>query len=206
MHEWSNVRYSLLNSHNDRSAPTRAGHKAFRAFYRDIDPVAAQPDSIRDHPSYWLHPPVFPKVSYGITIGRFRLLFRVGNYFLPEKGIDYPGIMRYSRNYLVNGSSVLHDDVMKWKHFPRYWPFVREFPGSGEIPAQRPVTWGFNVFFDLRLNKRLSKHWWGWWFETSSRPLWCHCNAAGYPFTLQYVWTSPVWLSFMDSYCHVTIT
>ena len=19
----------------------------------------------------------------------------------------------------------LHDDVMKWKHFPRYWPFVR---------------------------------------------------------------------------------
>ena len=22
-------------------------------------------------------------------------------------------------------------------------------------------------FFDLRLNKRLSKQWWGWWFETS---------------------------------------
>ena len=21
--------------------------------------------------------------------------------------------------------SVLHDDVIKWKHFPRYWPFVR---------------------------------------------------------------------------------
>ena len=27
----------------------------------------------------------------------------------------------------------------------------------GEFPAQRPVTWGFDVFFDLHLNKRLSK-------------------------------------------------
>ena len=28
---------------------------------------------------------------------------------------------------------------------------------TGEFPAQRPVTRSFNVFFDLRLNKRLSK-------------------------------------------------
>ena len=27
----------------------------------------------------------------------------------------------------------------------------------GEFPAQRPVTRSFGVFFDLRLNKRLSK-------------------------------------------------
>ena len=49
-------------------------------------------------------------------------------------------------------------------------------PVSGEFPAQRPVTRSFDVFFDLRLNKRLSKQWWGWWFETLSGPLWCHCN------------------------------
>ena len=36
---------------------------------------------------------------------------------------------------------------------------------------------GFDVFFDLRLNKRLSKQSWGWWFETLSCPLWRHCNA-----------------------------
>ena len=42
--------------------------------------------------------------------------------------------------------------------------------------AQRPVTRGFDVFFDLRLNKRLSKQLWGWWLETLSRPLWRHCN------------------------------
>ena len=47
---------------------------------------------------------------------------------------------------------------------------------TGEFPTQRPVTRGFDVFFDLRLNKRLSKQSWGWWFRTSSRPLWRHCN------------------------------
>ena len=31
-------------------------------------------------------------------------------------------------------------------------------------------------FFDLRLNKRLSKQPWGWWFETPSWSLWRHCN------------------------------
>ena len=49
-------------------------------------------------------------------------------------------------------------------------------PVTGEFPAQRPVTRSFEVFFDLRLNKRLSKQSWGWWFEMSSCPLWCHCN------------------------------
>ena len=49
-------------------------------------------------------------------------------------------------------------------------------PVTGEFTAQRPVTRSFNVFFDLRLNTRLSKQWWGWWFETLSRPLWRHCN------------------------------
>ena len=43
-------------------------------------------------------------------------------------------------------------------------------------PAQRPVTRSFDVFFDLSPNKRLSKHTWGWWFDTPSHPLWYHCN------------------------------
>ena len=42
----------------------------------------------------------------------------------------------------------------------------------GEFTAQRPVTRSFDVFFDLHPNKRLSKQWRGWWFETSSCPLW----------------------------------
>ena len=49
-------------------------------------------------------------------------------------------------------------------------------PVPGEFPAQRPVTRSFDVFFDLRLNKRLSKQSRGWWFETPSRSLWCQRN------------------------------
>ena len=56
-----------------------------------------------------------------------------------------------------------------------------------EFPPQRPVTWSFDIFFDLCLNKRLSKQSWGWWFETPSRSLCRHCNgfaASHYPTAL----------------------
>ena len=61
-------------------------------------------------------------------------------------------------------------------------------PVSGEFPTQRPVTQSFDVFFDLRPNKRLSKQTWGWWFETLSCSLWRHgngfqCAYEGYPQT-----------------------
>ena len=49
-------------------------------------------------------------------------------------------------------------------------------PVPGEFPAQRPMKRSFDVFFDLRLNKRLSKQSWGWWIEALSRPLWRHCS------------------------------
>ena len=52
----------------------------------------------------------------------------------------------------------------------------------GELPAQRPVTRSCDVFFDLRLNQRLSKlskQSWGWWFKTQPRPICRHCNGTG---------------------------
>ena len=62
----------------------------------------------------------------------------------------------------------------------------------GEFLAQRPVTRSFDVFFDLRLNKRLSKQSWGWWFEMPSHPLWRHYNvkrqsASNYVIVPQYL-------------------
>ena len=70
-----------------------------------------------------------------------------------------------------------HDDIIKWNHFPRYWPFVRgihRWPVNS--PHKGPVTQSFDVFFDLCMNKRLNKQSWSWWFETPSRQLWRHCN------------------------------
>ena len=69
-----------------------------------------------------------------------------------------------------------------WRHqmetFPRYWPFVRGIHRLPDFPAQRPVTRSFDVSFDLRLNKRLRKQSWGWWFETPSRSLWRRRNGT----------------------------
>ena len=47
---------------------------------------------------------------------------------------------------------------------------------TGEFPSQRPVTWSFDIFFDLHLNKQLSKQLWVGWFETPWHSLWCHFN------------------------------
>ena len=55
-------------------------------------------------------------------------------------------------------------------------------PVTGEFPAQRPVTRSFDVFFDLRPNKRLSEQSRGWWFETPSCKLWRHCNVKDIPY------------------------
>ena len=55
-------------------------------------------------------------------------------------------------------------------------PLCGEFTGPGEVPAQRPVTRSFDVFFDLCPNTRLSKQPWGWWFETPLWSLWRQGN------------------------------
>ena len=64
-----------------------------------------------------------------------------------------------NRRGQVDQRNANHDDVIKWKHFPRYWPICAgNSPVTGEFfPAQRPVTRRFDVFFDLSLNTRLSK-------------------------------------------------
>ena len=58
-------------------------------------------------------------------------------------------------------------------------PLCGEFTGPDEFPSQRPVTRSFDVFFDLRLNTRLSEQSWSWWFETLSRPFRLHSNEIG---------------------------
>ena len=74
------------------------------------------------------------------------------------------------------------DARLRWrhqmKHFPCYWPFVKvihrwwvESPHKGQWCDVE--LW---YFFDLRLNKRLSKQNRRRWFVMPSRSLWCHCD------------------------------
>ena len=93
-----------------------------------------------------------------------------------------------------------HDDVIKWKHCPRNWPFVRGIHRSPVNSPNKGQSRGALMFvFYLRLNKRLSKQSWGWWFETLSRPLWRHRN----------VWLKKLYLVIISklfnvvmSWCH----
>ena len=48
----------------------------------------------------------------------------------------------------VNAEKTNHDDVIKWKHFPRYWPFVR---GIHRSPVNSPHKgqWRGALIFSL---------------------------------------------------------
>ena len=49
---------------------------------------------------------------------------------------------------LIQMTAFFHDDVIKWKHFPRYWPFVR---GIHRSPVNSPhkVQWRGALMFSL---------------------------------------------------------
>ena len=57
----------------------------------------------------------------------------------------------YIRHIIIYGSlqsRLSHDDVIKWKHFPRYWPFVR---GIHRSPVKSPHKgqWRGALMFSL---------------------------------------------------------
>ena len=74
--------------------------------------------------------------------------------------------------------------TVSWWHYQMetFSASLAHFAGNssvtGEFPLQRPVTRSFDVFFDLRLNKRLSKQSICRWFETPSRSSRRHCNVV----------------------------
>ena len=74
------------------------------------------------------------------------------------------------------------DDVIKWKHLPRYWPFVREIHRSPAM-SQHKGQWRGALMFSLIcawINGWVKQSW-GWRFETPSCPLWSHCNVKTQP-------------------------
>ena len=84
----------------------------------------------------------------------------------------YRDIMTYAV-YIVK-----HDDVIKWKHFPCYWRFVRDSPHKGQWCRVLMFS------FDQCLNKRLRKQMRCRWFEMPSCSLWHHSNVIHFFFFL----------------------
>ena len=93
-------------------------------------------------------------------------------------GVHRNSLLLCTHSYIYNNSL---SALSWWRHqvetfFALLALCARNSPVTGEFPAQRPVTRGFDVFFDLCLKKRLSIQSWGSSFETLSRPLWRHSN------------------------------
>ena len=65
-----------------------------------------------------------------------------------------------------------------WRHqMKRFSALLAFCAGNSPVILRAKARDGsFDYFFDLRLNKRLSKQCWGCWFETPSCPLWHHCD------------------------------
>ena len=78
---------------------------------------------------------------------------------------QYIGKIGYSMMALSNGNILRVTGLCKGNP-----------PVTSGFPSQRPEKRSFNVFYDLRLNKRLSKPSIRWWLETPSRSLWRRCN------------------------------
>ena len=51
-----------------------------------------------------------------------------------------------------------HDDVIEWKHLPRYWSFVWEFTGPRWIPLTKASDAELLCFLDLCMNKKVEKN------------------------------------------------
>ena len=63
--------------------------------------------------------------SYGKWCGILTILFWVSLLALWNSG----------DNHCDSGEILQYDDVIKWKHFPRYWPFLR---GIHRSPVNSP--------------------------------------------------------------------
>ena len=111
-----------------------------------------------------------PHIKYHLTT-----IFIFTRHFRPYAYI-FKSLVTIFRNCTKNNNNAFMMTSSNVNIFRVTGPLCGEFTSPGEFPTHRPVTRSFNVFFDLRLNKRLSKQPWGWWFETPSWSLWRHCN------------------------------
>ena len=76
-------------------------------------------------------------IAYGVFTNKFwfrRCRISIDRCFSKRLKISRDNINLNSQHRRVSGRR-MHDDVIKWNHFPRYWPFVR---GIQQSPVNSP--------------------------------------------------------------------
>ena len=159
-------------------------------------PLEFSPDlSIRHLISYWI-PKSISDITYSSDLEhKKRPLRYVSSFAFYKKGINVmpsgKPLHRLSQvkcviDYMSSRGEQyihtydVHNDVIKWKHFQRYWPFVR---GIHRSPVNSPHKGQWRGALMLSLICVWIDGWvkksWGWWLGTSSRPSWRHCSFEG---------------------------
>ena len=81
-----------------------------------------------------------------------------------QKEIGFGGRLLYgkrdteSKEYCNGFNYFLYDDVIKWKHFPRYWPFVRGIHRSPVNSPHKGQWRGALLFSLICLNSWVNNH------------------------------------------------
>ena len=76
---------------------------------------------------------VAPIWMQGSNLSFWKLPFQIPSIFSKILMIQDRGCLLWDLSLIV--WSTFHDDVIKWRHFPRYWPFVR---GIHRWPVNSP--------------------------------------------------------------------
>ena len=119
----------------------------------------------------------------------------VHNWVMPIPNITFSLANGHSVTFpvLMGNKPLNHDGVTKWKHFPRYWPFVRR---NHRSPVNSPHKGQWRGALILSFICAWIHAWvkksWVWWFETPSRSLWRHLNDVG---ELSIINSCPIFLA-----------
>ena len=87
--------------------------------------------------AWWRHMTAYSWVNIGL-----------GNGWLPDSTKSFPQPMLNYHQMCSVEDKFAHDDVIKWKHFPRYWPFVLGFHLS-PINSPQKGQWRRALIFSL---------------------------------------------------------
>ena len=89
----------------------------------------------------------FRKLRLKMSSAKWRP-FRIGLNELRGRGVA-EGLKAYCTSSRKEVKSInIHDDVIKWKHFPRYWPFAREIHRS-PVNSPHKGQWRVALMFPL---------------------------------------------------------
>ena len=120
-------------------------------------------------------------VWFSILMKSSTQIFVLQKMHLDTLKIKFVTSISSSHYWSLHGSyfnSFTHDsDDSDWWLFLAWWRHQMETFSvllatcAGNFPHKGQWRGALMGFFVLRPNKRLSKQWWGWWFETSLSPL-----------------------------------